>query len=528
MIKYLLAIISLVLFVSSAEAAFVPLGANNILGSLAGVPPAGQALSIPSCSTSTSALIWTSGSGFSCNTAIVSASTTGNATTVTNGIYSTDTGTVTNAMLAGSIANGKLLNSSLTVNGTAISLGASGTVTAAAGTLTGTTLASGVTASSLTSFGASIALGTPASGVATNLTGTAASLTAGNVTTNANLTGPITSAGNATSVASQSGTGSTFMMTASPSATGTLGAAAISATSTVTGTAFIPSSSAIPTDGLYKPASNTSGIADNSQPVEEYSGVASAVDYMLVTNSATGNPGNISYAVTGTDTNIGENHTLKGVGLFTILYTGADSAGNNGPFTVDTSGSTLSGNPAFKIVLPASGLHKAFQFSNGTDTTAWASFQFDLGGTGLAGLALGAGGSSTRDLFLYRSAANTLNVATAAGNSSGTLNAGIINGGGNLTITSGDISIATAGKGIKIKSGSNARIGTGTLTAGTVTIANTSVTANTRVFLTDTSSSTTNVGSLTVSAISAGTSFTVTSTLALDVSTFNWMLVESQ
>ena len=60
------------------------------------------------------------------------------------------------------------------------------------------------------------ALGTPASGVATNLTGTAASLTAGNVTTNANLTGPITSVGNATSVAAQTGTGSTFVMQASP------------------------------------------------------------------------------------------------------------------------------------------------------------------------------------------------------------------------------------------------------------------------------------------------------------------------
>lgn len=44
------------------------------------------------------------------------------------------------------------------------------------------------------------ALGTPASGVATNLTGTAASLTAGTVTTNANLTGDVTSIGNATTL----------------------------------------------------------------------------------------------------------------------------------------------------------------------------------------------------------------------------------------------------------------------------------------------------------------------------------------
>jgi hypothetical protein len=44
-------------------------------------------------------------------------------------------------------------NSSITVNGTSISLGNSGTVTASAGTLTGTSLNSSITGSSLTSVG---------------------------------------------------------------------------------------------------------------------------------------------------------------------------------------------------------------------------------------------------------------------------------------------------------------------------------------------------------------------------------------
>jgi hypothetical protein len=43
---------------------------------------------------------------------------TGNADTVTNGVYTTDTGTVTNTMLAGSIANNKLANS--TISGIAL------------------------------------------------------------------------------------------------------------------------------------------------------------------------------------------------------------------------------------------------------------------------------------------------------------------------------------------------------------------------------------------------------------------------
>lgn len=64
-------------------------------------------------------------------------SVTGNAATVTNGVYTTDTGTVTNTMLAGSIANNKLANSSITINGNNTALGGSvnvGTVTSVAAT----------------------------------------------------------------------------------------------------------------------------------------------------------------------------------------------------------------------------------------------------------------------------------------------------------------------------------------------------------------------------------------------------------
>jgi hypothetical protein len=95
-------------------------------------------------------------------TGTVTGSVSGNAGSVTNGVYTTDTATVTNTMLAGNIANSKLagsitndklVNSSITVNGTAIALGASGTVTAAAGTLTGTTLNATVVTSSLTTVG---------------------------------------------------------------------------------------------------------------------------------------------------------------------------------------------------------------------------------------------------------------------------------------------------------------------------------------------------------------------------------------
>jgi len=89
-------------------------------------------------------------------TAVANLSIGGNAGTVTNGVYTTDTGTVTNTMLAGSITNAKLVNSSITFGSTAQALGSTvsaisgvtidngviGGTTAVAGTfttLTGTT-----------------------------------------------------------------------------------------------------------------------------------------------------------------------------------------------------------------------------------------------------------------------------------------------------------------------------------------------------------------------------------------------------
>ena len=73
--------------------------------------------------------------------------------------FNPSTGTLTSTVFSGSgasltsIPNSALTNSSVTVNGTAISLGSSGTVTANATTLTGTILNSTVVTSSLTSVG---------------------------------------------------------------------------------------------------------------------------------------------------------------------------------------------------------------------------------------------------------------------------------------------------------------------------------------------------------------------------------------
>lgn len=84
---------------------------------------------------------------------------------------------------------------------------------------------------------------------------------------------------------------------------------------------------------------------------------------------------------------------------------------------------------------------------------------------------------------------------------------------------------ATISDKLAITTGANKSAGTGTLTAGTVAISTTAVTASSLIFLTDTTSSLTNVGVLSVSSKIAGTSFTVTSANVLDTATFNWLII---
>jgi len=86
------------------------------------------------------------------------------------------------------------------------------------------------------------------------------------------------------------------------------------------------------------------------------------------------------------------------------------------------------------------------------------------------------------------------------------------------------LNLGTAGGGIAIKAGANARIGVSTLVGGTVTVANTSTSANTRIFLSrETTGGTT--GNLSSTRIN-GTSFTINSSSGTDTSTVAWHLIE--
>jgi hypothetical protein len=110
-------------------------------------------------------------------------------------------------------------------------------------------------------------------------------------------------------------------------------------------------------------------------------------------------------------------------------------------------------------------------------------------------------GTGARDTQYGRTAANTFGLTTC------------------------DLDIVTAGRGVKVAEGSNAKQGTTALVGGSAVVANTSVTATSRIFLTSQADGGT-PGWLRVSARTAGTSFTITSSSGTDTSTVAYEIFE--
>jgi hypothetical protein len=102
----------------------------------------------------------------------------------------------------------------------------------------------------------------------------------------------------------------------------------------------------------------------------------------------------------------------------------------------------------------------------------------------------------------------------------------IIGGNANVIITgslfiTGSVTITGS---LLMPSGSNTRVGSDVLTAGSVSINNTTVTADSLIFVTPTSAGTL-TGTLRIAAIVPGTSFTVSSTSITDTAAFSYFIV---
>lgn len=146
--------------------------------------------------------------------------------------------------------------------------------------------------------------------------------------------------------------------------------------------------------------------------------------------------------------------------------------------------------------------------------------------------------------FTYTTAARTLTIATATNSVAGILSAAdhtTYSGyaatialkapiaapvfTGDVNSSTGNVLVSTVGKGLGVKTGTNSKLGTAVLVTGTATVANTSITANSRIFLTSQIDGGT-VGFLRVSAKTVGINFVITSSSALDTSTVAWHIVE--
>jgi hypothetical protein len=94
------------------------------------------------------------------------------------------------------------------------------------------------------------------------------------------------------------------------------GSGTISLVGSAEGNTFIPTSSSAPTNGMYLPAANTVGIAANSLNVVRFTSNASAVNYLTMNNASTGTLPTIRVA--GSDTNVGLSLTSKGSGALQV------------------------------------------------------------------------------------------------------------------------------------------------------------------------------------------------------------------
>jgi hypothetical protein len=99
---------------------------------------------------------------------------------------------------------------------------------------------------------------------------------------------------------------------------------------------------------------------------------------------------------------------------------------------------------------------------------------------------------------------------------------------GNLTATNGHLTVATAGKKLRIKedaAGGSASMGTNRIAGGDVTVSTTAVAANSRIFISNISPNG-DVGFPYIHSITPGVGFVITNTSATDNSILAWWIID--
>jgi hypothetical protein len=192
--------------------------------------------------------------------------------------------------------------------------------------------------------------------------------------------------------------------------------------------------------------------------------------------------------------------------------TGAVVRRENGAWNGNPSGGGLSGLSTNTI--PKATSATTIGNSSIVETSAGV---FTLGGAGFTINSVGNPASIGGN-------GNSLNIGANAGGSAVVISTNTTV----VSVNSAGLSLQGVGMGLLFKSGSNARFGTGTLSGGTLAVANTSITANSFVFVQDTGGGViANIGALYVASQTAGVGFTVSSSNAIDTSTFRYWIFEA-
>lgn len=209
------------------------------------------------------------------------------------------------------------------------------------------------------------------------------------------------------------------------------------------------------------------------------------------------------HAVYGNQTTTGNGNVGSGV------YVGFSNNNIGYHAQIDTAGGTTPVNCGYISNVT----------SSGATVTAGAFFRigtannqafFDTLPTVSAGLIATNGNTTSPSLIIQDNTTTSFSVAD----------------GGDTNVAIGQLLISTAGKGLSVKEGSNAKMGQATLSTGTVTVSTTAVTTNSRIFLTTGVAGGT-LGVLSVGTITNGTSFVINSSSPADSSTVNWIIIEA-
>jgi hypothetical protein len=362
--------------------------------------------------------------------------------------------------------------------------------------------------------------------------GTGTGATGGNIFTNANGN---YAGGQLNTQSGGSAPGGGLNLSSATGATGTPGSLIAYTTSTGNGgTLNLISSGAGNGGSIQCSASSTgnagsistyAGFGANGGSISTYSATTSAAGGSINTASeaGTGTPGNI-YTYTSSTGNGGNIYSYStGAGNAGYVQTYAAGAGNGGHVATFAGGSGSAGVlETYSTGTGNGGNLNLYTQGAGNGGSIDAAGGNSSGGNG-GSIYIYGNGSTPGGTLTLASGTNTITTSgstqytitiPAARNDTFALLGTAQTFTATQTVTSGNIVDDTAGDGLQVKEGSNAKQGTATLSSGAVTVSNTSVTANSRIFLTAEDNNST--GALRVSARTAGTSFTITSSNGSD------------